>query len=178
MSTYPGEAPPQLQLLSRYIGNFGVDSKLFGSILKTFISVNGVEWTADPPCVFDGLEAVKEQCLKWYEEHLSLQKAGEMLREDAKEHHPNRNNTDNSESDAVDRSSPANHVPVTLPDGIYIVEAAPIVDRKSSFVGRACRITDPSQVHPASSALLNLVSRIDTSLWMPSGSSDPFLPNV
>ena len=36
--------------------------------------------------------------------------------------------------------------PVEMPAGITIVEAEPIHDRKSSFVGRACRITDPAQV--------------------------------
>ena len=36
--------------------------------------------------------------------------------------------------------------PVNIPKGIEIVEAEPIIDRKSAFVGRACRITDPSQV--------------------------------
>lgn len=145
--SYPTESPPQLQLLSRYIGNFGVDSELFGSILKTFISVNGVEWTPDTPCVFDGLEAVKERCLAWYEEHLSLQKAGEMLREDAKEHHTGQNIADPSETVPVNNG--ANHVdrtPPTLPEGISLVEAPAIVDRKSSFVGRACHITDPAQV--------------------------------
>ena len=30
--------------------------------------------------------------------------------------------------------------------GIQIIEADPVLDRKSAFVGRACRITDPAQV--------------------------------
>ena len=36
--------------------------------------------------------------------------------------------------------------PAEMPPGVTIVEAEPIQDRKSAFVGRACRITDPSQV--------------------------------
>lgn len=64
--TYPSAAPPQLQLLSRYIGPFGVDHALFGAILKTYISSEGVEWIPDTVCVFDGLEWVKERCTEWY----------------------------------------------------------------------------------------------------------------
>ena len=35
----------------------------------------------------------------------------------------------------------------SIPQGIEIVEAEAITDRKSAFIGRACRITDPSQVY-------------------------------
>lgn len=45
--TYPASSAPQLQLLSRYIGPFGVDSALFGAVLRTFISSEGVEWVPD-----------------------------------------------------------------------------------------------------------------------------------
>lgn len=169
--SYPTESPPQLQLLSRYIGNFGVDSELFGSILKTFISVNGVEWTPDTPCVFDGLEAVKERCLAWYEEHLSLQKAGEMLREDAKEHHAGQNSADPSETVSVNGANHVDRTPPTLPEGISLVEAPPIVDRKSSFVGRACHITDPAQVITFAASLQS-GSGSSCSRDLSSGSSD------
>ena len=40
-------------------------------------------------------------------------------------------------------SRPAN---VELPKGVEIFVSEPVVDRKSVFIGRACRITDPSQV--------------------------------
>ncbi|KAA1466465.1 UPF0029-domain-containing protein [Dentipellis sp. KUC8613] len=152
-SKYPSESPPQLQLLSRYIGPFGVDAELFGSILRTFISVNGVDWIPDTVCVFDGLENVVERCVRWYEDRLSTQTANELLREDAKEH-------------AVGEAEPAEVVPpkndnrvveepVSLPEGVVIYEAEPIVDRKSVFAGRACRITHPSQVPIILSYLLS-----------------------
>ncbi|KAI3610829.1 imprinted and ancient [Moniliophthora roreri] len=139
--SYPSGSAPQLQLLSRYIGAFGVDSNLFGAILRSFISSSGVEWTPDVVCVFDGIQNVLEHCIKWYEERLSAEKAGELLREDEKEvahsnHHPLP-----SENDYQNFEPPAH-----LPEGIEIFEAEPIVDRKSSFVGRACAISDPSQV--------------------------------
>lgn len=145
--TYPASNSPQLQLLSRYIGAFGVDSSLFGSILRTFISVSGVEWTPESVCVFDGLQNVLERCEAWYEDKLNREKAGELIREDAltRSHvlvEPNEPFASSSTADEKDR------VPLdtALPEDIKIVEAEPIVDRKSIFIGRACRISDPSQV--------------------------------
>ncbi|KAJ4479098.1 imprinted and ancient [Lentinula aciculospora] len=145
LAAYPAESPPQLQLLSRYIGAFGVDSVLFGSILRTFISTNGVEWAKGAVCVFDGLQNVLDTCVQWYEDHLSVQKAGEISREDAsfvaaptapdpalgQEEFPQTSNAQET---------------INLPSGIQIFEAEPISDHKSVFVGRACAITDPSQV--------------------------------
>lgn len=34
-----------------------------------------------------------------------------------------------------------------LPTGLVIFESEAILDRGSSFTGRACRISDPSEVH-------------------------------
>ncbi|KAH7887447.1 hypothetical protein F5I97DRAFT_1925899 [Phlebopus sp. FC_14] len=146
-SSYPASSPPQLQLLSRYIGAFGVDASLFGSILRTFISISGVEWSADTVCVFDGLQSVLERCEAWYEDRLNAEKIGDLIREDAHEQaYP-----DATPAQAAEHLEeiPRPQVPLqdtTLPEGIQIVEAEPIVDRKSVFVGRACRISHPSQV--------------------------------
>ncbi|KAG1806479.1 uncharacterized protein HD556DRAFT_1322097 [Suillus plorans] len=144
--TYPASNPPQLQLLSRYIGAFGVDSSLFGSILRTFISVSGVEWTPESVCVFDGLQNVLERCEAWYEDKLNRETAGELLREDAHTH--NHVSVEPDEPFASSTADEKDRVPLdtALPEGIKIVEAEPIVDRKSVFIGRACRISDPSQV--------------------------------
>ncbi|KAH7912971.1 hypothetical protein BJ138DRAFT_1082639 [Hygrophoropsis aurantiaca] len=146
-SSYPASSPPQLQLLSRYIDAFGVDSSLFGSILRTFISISGVEWSPDSICVFDGIQNVLEHCESWYEDRLSREKAIEILREDEVAH----------ESVEVDieavalanepnRNSDNNSLLAALPEGLELTVAEPIIDRKSTFVGRACRISHPSQV--------------------------------
>ncbi|THV08148.1 UPF0029-domain-containing protein, partial [Dendrothele bispora CBS 962.96] len=148
-TTYPASSAPQLQLLSRYIGAFGVDSTLFGAVLRTFISsTSGIEFIPDNVCVFDGLQNVLDRCTQWYEDHLSTEKAGELVRESMRG-----SVIDNSEivdpHNEVGGNSPADvhqSQPVALPQGIQIFEAEPIVDRKSSFVGRACAISDPSQV--------------------------------
>lgn len=148
---YPSTAAPQLQLLSRYIGPFGVDHALFGAILRTYISSEGVEWIADTVCVFDGLEWVKERCTEWYNTKKSEKLAGELLREDEKNLAAN---VPDVEEDKNKKISGLNEnweeapppVPTGIPEGLEIIEAEPVVDRKSAFVGRACRITDPSQV--------------------------------
>ncbi|KAI0787114.1 ribosomal protein S5 domain 2-type protein [Irpex lacteus] len=141
--TYPTSSPPQLQLLSRYIGAFGVDSALWGAVLRTFISAEAV-------CVFDGLEWVKERCTAWYGAKKSEKLAGELLRED--ERHLAAANIEEGKNKKVSELNDDHHeeqvspVPAAIPEGIQIIEAEPITDRKSAFVGRACRITDPSQV--------------------------------
>jgi len=144
--SYPETSPPQLQLLSRYIGPFGVNADLFGSIIKTFMSVNGVEWTPGVVCVFDGLESILERVLHWYEQLLESKRAGEALREQShlSPHLIVSEKFDASSSTSV--AAPLNTQSVTLPEGIKLYEAAPIVDRKSAFIGRACRISDPAQV--------------------------------
>ena len=149
--TYPGSSPPQLQLLSRYVGAFGADSSLFGSVLRTFISTNGVEWTPDTVCVFDGLQTVLERCTTWYEDRLSAEKAGELVREDAREHSNGHLEPGLEISKAEvhshdeDRPPEESISPSALPDGIQMFAAEPITDRKSVFVGRACRISQPAE---------------------------------
>jgi hypothetical protein len=142
--TYPSSSSPQLQLLSRYIGAFGVDSSLFGSILRTFISVSGVEWTPESVCVFDGLQNVLERCEAWYTDKLNREAAGELLREDAL--FRNHVSIEPDEPSLIDAKKDQVSPDTALPEGIKIIEAEAIVDRKSIFVGRACRISDPSQV--------------------------------
>ncbi|KAK7696239.1 hypothetical protein QCA50_000892 [Cerrena zonata] len=148
-STYPTTSPPQLQLLSRYIGPFGVDATLFGTILRTFISNEAIEWTADSVCVFDGLEWVKERCTEWFEQRKNEKAVGELLREDERgaahvdvEEGKGKQVAELLHDEPADAKIPI----VTMPEGIEITEAEAITDRKSSFVGRACRITHPSQV--------------------------------
>ncbi|KAI0005048.1 UPF0029-domain-containing protein [Russula compacta] len=142
--SYPAMSPPQLQLLSRYIGAFGVDADLFGSIIKTFMSVNGVEWFPGIVCVFDGLQSMLERVVLWYEQQVESKKAGEALREQS---HPSPDLIEEpGASGGTSTPVSLNTQPVALPEGIRLVEAEPIIDRKSAFVGRACRISDPAQV--------------------------------
>lgn len=133
---YPTGSPPQLQLLSRWIGSFAPDSDLFAAVLKTYISVNGVQWDEDTGiCVFDGLSKALEYCTAWYEGRLASDQptaVPQLAQHDA--------SPDTLEPIPVPQQS------IELPEGIQIFEAEPIIDRRSSFVGRACGISDPAQV--------------------------------
>ncbi|KAF8914368.1 hypothetical protein CPB84DRAFT_1811694 [Gymnopilus junonius] len=150
--TYPKSSPPQLQLLSKYIGSFGADSGLFGSILRTYISINGVEWSEDNVCVFDGLQKVSDRCVAWYEDKLSAEKAGELIRDDARESTRPSSPNPHKEDEI---SSMNDSEPISLPAGVQIFVAEPITDRKSVFIGRACRINHPSEVPLILSHLLS-----------------------
>ncbi|KAF9476983.1 UPF0029-domain-containing protein [Pholiota conissans] len=154
-ATYPTSSPPQLQLLSKYIGSFGADASLFGAVLRTYISVSGVEWAEGAVCVFDGLQNVLERCEAWYEEKLSMEKAGELVRDDARGDlglaagsSENSNARQHSTDSRVDDQIPGviESAPSALPAGVNLYVAEPITDRKSAFVGRACRIHHPSEV--------------------------------
>jgi hypothetical protein len=147
LPAYPALCPPQLQLLSKYIGAFGVDANLFGSILRTFISKSGVEWTPNTVCVFDGLQNVVESCSHWYEDHFNKESTYALSQRESPE-----SNTDNLSPDFEVRATPI--PPTIIYGGCEITEAEAITDHKSVFVGRACQITDPAQVDlPACSSL-------------------------
>ncbi|KDQ08232.1 hypothetical protein BOTBODRAFT_166091 [Botryobasidium botryosum FD-172 SS1] len=139
-STYPASSPPQLQLLSRYVGAFGVDSDIFGSIIRTYISSAGVEWTEDQVVVFDGVERVRSEISEWYGQRISAEKAGEILREDQK-------GQPIAQYPSTSRPATGEEIRVAaLPVGITLVQSEPINDRKSTFVGHACHIDNPTQV--------------------------------
>jgi len=109
--------------------------------------VNGVEWSPDTVCVFDGLQSVVERCVVWYEDRLSAEKAGDLVREDAKDHTetPSSSSVTPMQEESIP-SLPTNPI-AAMPEGINVIESEAIVDRKSTFVGRACRISHPSQVY-------------------------------
>jgi len=149
--SYPASSPPQLQLLSRYVGPYGVDASLFGAVLRTYISRDGVEWAPGGVCVFDGVEWVREACVRWLEERMSELKAGEILREDERaegrgEAEERTEERERVEADERKKRAEQSEAEARMPEGVDFTVAEPIVDRKSVFIGRACRITHPSQV--------------------------------
>ncbi|KAG9074328.1 eIF2 kinase Gcn2p negative regulator, partial [Ceratobasidium sp. UAMH 11750] len=140
--SYPASSPPQLQLLSRYIGAFSVDPGLSGLVLRTyFSSLAGVAWAPGDSAVFDGVEHVRERATTWYQGKLSEKTAGELQREIDKETHT-AGLVHESEKEIPKELA----VPVELPAGIEFTVTEPITDRKSVFIGRACRITHHEQV--------------------------------
>lgn len=113
--------------------------------------MNGVEFTPETVCVFDGVQNVLEKCNSWYEERLNEDKVKELVREDEREVHKPAAKEDGASTGTRSRNSldhtDVDHAPSSeMPPGVHFFIAEPIVDRKSSFIGRACRISDPSQV--------------------------------
>ncbi|KAG8715756.1 succinate semialdehyde dehydrogenase NADP+ linked [Ceratobasidium sp. 423] len=133
LPSYPASSAPQLQLLSRYIGAFSVDSSLSGSVLRTyFSSLNGIAWSPGEVAVFDGIEHVRERATAWYQERLSEKTASQLQRKIDKESHTQEPIPQIEEPVATEPAALAE-----LPAGIEFTIAEPITDRKSVFIGRA-----------------------------------------
>jgi hypothetical protein len=133
---------PQLQLLSKYIGDFGVDTDLWAKITRTFISASGVAWSPGEVAVFDGVENVRAVVTKWYTMRLSEAKIGAMARDEesrVRNHKAPISLEETPEHTDLSFSPPA-------PIGIQITQGDPIQDRGSSFIARVCHIDHPSQV--------------------------------
>jgi len=82
----------------------------------------------------------------WYQERLSEEKAKEIIRGEEKEIRGARveANVSSGSNDPPEHMRPQNE----MSPGIHFFTAEPIIDRKSTFIGRACRISDPSEVRP------------------------------
>ena len=127
-----------------------MDPALFGAVLRTYISRDGIEWEPGAVCVFDGLERVRERCTQWLSERMSASLAGELERGDERvaedQIEPAKVANSRQRMSMIDDEQSSKEITATVLEGVEIIEAEPIVDRKSSFVGRACKITDPAQV--------------------------------
>ncbi|WWC59245.1 uncharacterized protein I303_101795 [Kwoniella dejecticola CBS 10117] len=182
--TYPNSSPPQLQLLGRYLGNFGIDSGLFGDVTRTYISSNGVTFSPGDVCVFDGLTHVQSIVRHWYTSNLAVSQEGETAREEERKarstndvpHHLIRGmstldinhheehveeyqgeGSSSMEKPNLTRStfsygSQAEEVDISK---LKIISSDPIVDRKSTFIGHAVRITDEKEIPLLINELLN-----------------------
>lgn len=167
-SFYPRSArPPQLQLLSRYIGGFSVDSKLFGEILRVFYHQKddevvgevvdaeeaaasaawvggsmdrGANWSPGEVVLFEGIEWVKEKVLDWWTEKEA---------ERAKTASPISDST--SPPQATDSNvticndpAPVPSQPAPFTGTLFQTES--IIERKSEFIGYAASISSPGEV--------------------------------
>jgi hypothetical protein len=132
-----------------------VDANLFGKVLKTYISSGGVEFVPGEAAVFDGIENVRDMIQQWYEDHLSANAAAGLLRGDEKALANMSLIEDVPDPSALGHAAPAykeleHNATPNIPDGVQIYASDPVHDRKSTFVGRACRITSPEQVRQLS----------------------------
>lgn len=108
-----------------------------GDVTRTFISSSGVPFSPGTVSVFEGLVYVVDLVEKWF-------KARE---EDERESNEARNGTVEEAEAPVQREvrqpliKQARGRPIPT-----ITSSEPIVDRKSSFVGHACKIVDEEDV--------------------------------
>ena len=130
-------------------------------ITRTFITSSGVPFTPGDVCVFEGLNHVRSVAQKWFATQLLDEAAAEKSRLASKHGMDGRAMFD---LDAVpddhfvaSPTRPAARATFSYgtedevgdvddPTGLTIWVSEPIVDRKSSFVGRAVRISNEKQV--------------------------------
>ncbi|TIC28355.1 UPF0029-domain-containing protein [Wallemia mellicola] len=149
--TYPSNAAPQMQLLSKYIGSHGVDSVLFGEILRSFISENtGAEWQPDEPAIYNGIEDAREKCTKWLEDLNTRVVVGEIQREEERElrlaTNPQLIAHEKQLQEEALYAAELEQQQQGLPDGLEIITTPSVTYTKSTFAGHCVRITSPDQV--------------------------------
>ncbi|KAJ9480238.1 Protein IMPACT-like protein [Pseudozyma hubeiensis] len=167
--------PPQLQLLSKYVGGFSVDAKLFGEILRAFYHQvddasgeaadaeetsataawiggsmdKGVQWSSGEVVLFEGIEWVKEKVTDWWNEK-------EAERVKAAPSVPASDDSAQSASTNITTFSdptPAAQRPSPFAGTLH--QTQPIIERKSEFIGYAARLTSPDQVASVLSRILS-----------------------
>ncbi|EPQ27532.1 uncharacterized protein PFL1_05070 [Pseudozyma flocculosa PF-1] len=182
---YPHSSkPPQLQLLSRYIAGFGVDHSLFGEILRAFYHQKesndsrggaadlgasdwiggsmsqGVNWSTGEVILFEGIEWVKEKVSDWWieREQSRLTNANDRgldsRRNDAAAEDAGQA-THDEDVTAFDADEPPKTSASRRSSKGQIIQADPISDRKSVFVGYAARIRHPDEVPEVLSQILS-----------------------
>ncbi|RSH76529.1 eIF2 kinase Gcn2p negative regulator [Apiotrichum porosum] len=149
---------PLLQLLGRYVGAFPIDSGLFGDITRTYITSAGVPFVPGDVCVFDGLVHVQSLVGTWHAARVAEVGAGEAARTGGRsgtgastpaerDPAPSRAEAAAVEASlarlALERPKPSAKPARPLPK---LFTSEPILDRKSAFVGHACKITDEDDV--------------------------------
>lgn len=168
---YPhSQRPPQLQLLSRYVGGFSVDTRLFGEILRAFYHQTeeevqgeeedaakwvggsmdrGVNWVPGEVVLFEGIEWVKEKVSDWWREREAERLASAPA--PASSTSAPANTTDEKTTTFSDPSPPIQPAPFTG----KLFRTEPIIERKSEFIGYAAALTSPDQVPSILSHILS-----------------------
>lgn len=147
-SGYPQAAkPPQLQLLSRYIGSHSVDYTLFGLILRTFHQGSGDNDLSisqqGQVALFDGIEKVREHIEQWYSEREAevwQRKEQDHIHQKEQESSAKQVNRKN------DPTKTLNTIRADSDNKLKIYSSPAITERKSIFVGHAVVLNDISEV--------------------------------
>ncbi|PWN20268.1 ribosomal protein S5 domain 2-like protein [Microstroma glucosiphilum] len=188
--SYPSSSSaPQLQLLDRFIGDYEVDASLFGQVLRTFFhhsdgpSVGGregagVQWQSGEVVLFEGCESVKERVEKWYKQQKKREE--ERRKKDGRgavgavvssgggsETSPTviSQDEEGKPRPAVSRpktgSSVADAELQRLISSKKWTSTAPLLERKSTFIGHAIRLDRAEEVPLLLQSLLDLYPRME-----------------
>ncbi|PWO01059.1 UPF0029-domain-containing protein [Tilletiopsis washingtonensis] len=158
---YPASAsPPQLQLLSRYVGDESVDHTLFGQVLKAYLHsspADGVAFTRGEVALFEGTEWVRERIAAWYAARVAERTANGRASAPA----PARQELSQASTSIAQDAQPSQPGTTTFDDDASsrqplpkIFSAPALTERKSVFVGHAARITSPDEVPRVLASLL------------------------
>lgn len=160
---YPSSTfPPQFQLLSKYVGSYSVDSTLFGQILRLFhhgsTNQEEVHWIKGQVILFEGIEKAREKIEDWLKEK---KENDESDYKDQQALYANGKGTIKPNSN--DRAMTSDQTELETQRLIEInqkeasenserlkkqaekiermlVTAPPITEKKSVFIGHACKI--------------------------------------
>lgn len=152
---YPACAsPPQLQLLSRYIGDESVDHTLVGQVLKAYLHsspADGVPFTRGEVALFEGTEWARERIAAWYAARVAERTANG--RANAQQSAQARQELAQASTSIAQEAQPSQAGTTTFDDDVsdrlplpQIVSAPALTERKSVFVGHAARISSPDEV--------------------------------
>lgn len=188
--SYPSSSSaPQLQLLDRFIGDYEVDSSLFGQVLRTFFHHSdgpssgsregaGVQWQSGEVVLFEGCESVKERVEEWYKEQKKREE--DRRKKDGRagvgavvasgggsEASPAVASEDEEGTSrpAGSRSQPSSSS--EDPELLRLISSkrwtstAPLLERKSTFIGHAIRIDRAEEVPLLLQSLLDLYPRME-----------------
>jgi hypothetical protein len=142
-ASYPHVAP-QLQVQTLYLGDHSADYLLFGDILRVYMHDGADAFTSGDAALFDGIERAREIAGAWYAAKEAAKPAPPPPLEEAADTVEIEVPHDTSAGDTRMLSSP--RLPARNTRAVEVAQSEPIVDRKSTFVGWAARITSPDQV--------------------------------
>jgi hypothetical protein len=154
--SYPyGTSAPQLQILSRYVGPYGVDHALFGQIVRIFMSGNTSKahlhtaFVTGQVALFDGVEKARDIINAWLQEHRSsttIYKSNQhTIPEDKGMEEHNESDIDLTRLAITDPSAKSQ---------VKLFTAESITERKSVFMGHAAVLHDPAEVEKIIDQLL------------------------
>lgn len=117
-------------------------------------------WSPGQVAIFEGIERAREECEAFYE-----RKVAALAEKEAANPHATQEDLDAAQQEALQQhysqNQPSNQnasvasVYPALPEGCEIYTSEPIIDRRSIFVGHACRLRTPSEVGQVVAYLLS-----------------------